>query len=67
MATPAKLQLPQIERIRVDNTHIADALKKTADYVNQVTTPATGNAVRPANAQTAATQARVTPLNRLNG
>jgi len=65
MAIPTKLQIPQIERIRVDNTHIADALQKTADYVNQVTTPAAGNAVTPANAQTANTQARVTPLNRL--
>lgn len=67
MSIPAKLQLPQIERIRVDNTHIADALQKTVDYVNQNITPTAGNAVTPTNAQTARTQARVIPLNRLNG
>lgn len=71
MAAPTgtKLQLPQIERIRgakdfLDvNTHVADALSEIVKYVNANTTPAAGNAVTPANNQTAAKQAKVTPLN----
>lgn len=65
MAAPVgtKLQIPQIERIREENTHIADALEATANYVNANTTPAAGNAVTPGNKQTAVTAAKVIPLN----
>ena len=63
MTVGAKLQIPQIERIRAENTHVADALQKLTDYVNANTTPAAGNAVTPANSQNPKTQARVTPLN----
>lgn len=61
-----KLQIPQIERIRADNTHIADAIESVVDYVNQNTTPTAGNAVTPANKETATTRAKVTPLNPLS-
>lgn len=63
--TGTKLLLPQIERIRADNTHIADALEATVEYINQNTTPAAGNAVTPGNSQTAPTKPKVTPLNPL--
>jgi hypothetical protein len=60
-----KLQVPQIERIRVENTHIADALAATVNYVNANTTPTAGNAIAPVNSQTAKTGTKVIPLNRL--
>ncbi len=65
MAAPTgtKLQIPQIERIRSDNTHVADAIEKIVAYVNQNTTPAAGNAVAPANGQNPTAQKKVTPLN----
>lgn len=44
-----KLQIPQIERIRADNTHIADALKTIADYSNQNVAPVAGNRITPLN------------------
>lgn len=50
MATP-KLQVPQVERIRAENTHTADAIKTIVDYVNSNTTPAAGNKITPVNAQ----------------
>ena len=68
MAAPTgtKLQIPQIERIRADSTHVADALEKIVSYVNANTTPAAGNAVTPANDQVAPKAAKVTPLNGLH-
>lgn len=58
-----KLAIPQVERVRMVNTHIADALQATVDYVNRNTTPAPGNAVTPTNTQAPGTKAKVTPLN----
>ena len=49
MAQNPKLQIPQIERIRAENTHVADAIKATVDYVNQNTTPVAGNKIVPLN------------------
>jgi hypothetical protein len=63
--TGPKLQLTQIERIRADNTHIADALEATVAYVNANTTPVAGNVVAPANSQTAVTGSKIVPLNAL--
>lgn len=63
MAVGQKLQVPQIERIRVQDTHIADALSRIVTYVNENTTPIAGNAVTPVNQQTAKTGTKVTPLN----
>lgn len=65
MAAPTgkKLQVPQLERIRAVDTHIADALEATVNYVNQNTTPVAGTAVTPANAQTAPSAKKITPLN----
>jgi hypothetical protein len=60
-----KLQIPQIERIRATDTHIADALEATVAYINANTTPAAGNVTQPVNAQTATTQKKVKPLNAL--
>jgi hypothetical protein len=67
MAAPTgtKLQIPQIERIREVDTHVADAIQGIADYVNTNTTPIAGNAVTPANKQTASLQAKIIPLNPL--
>lgn len=67
MTTPVgtKLQIPQIERIRADNTHVADALEHMAAYINANTTPAAGNSVTPANDQVAPKAAKVKPLNPL--
>jgi hypothetical protein len=49
MAQNPKLQVPQIERIRADNTHIADAVQTITNYVNGNTTPAAGNKITPLN------------------
>lgn len=49
MANTTKLQIPQIERIRKVDTHIADALEATTAYINKQTTPATGNKITPLN------------------
>lgn len=49
MAAPTKLQVPQIERIRAENTHVADALKTIVDYTNQQVTPVAGNKITPLN------------------
>lgn len=67
MAVPVgpKLQVPQLERIRAQDTHVADALEKIVGYVNQNTTPIAGNAIIPANTQTAKKGTKVTPLNAL--
>lgn len=62
-STGTKLQIPQIERIRADSTHIADALEHIAAYINANTTPAAGNAVAPANGQNPKAQLKVVPLN----
>lgn len=65
MAAPVgkKLQIPQLERIRVANTHVADALEAIVANVNANTTPAAGNVVAPANSLIATTKAKVKPLN----
>jgi hypothetical protein len=49
MAQPAKLQVPQINRIRADDTHVADALQTIVDSINQNVTPVTGNKITPLN------------------
>lgn len=59
------MQVPQIERIRADNTHIADALEHIVNYVNANTVPIAGNSVAPTNSQNAPKTSKVTPLNRL--
>jgi len=46
---PQKLQVPQIARIRAENTHIADAIQTIVDNVNQNVTPVAGNKVTPIN------------------
>ena len=50
MAQPQKLQIPQLDRIRAEDVHVADALKAIADNVNQNVTPVTGNRITPLNA-----------------
>ncbi len=49
MAQTPKVQIPQLERIRADNPHVADAIQTLASYSNQNITPATGNKITPLN------------------
>ena len=49
MAQTPKLQIPQLERIRAENPHVADAIKAITDYLNQNVVPATGNKITPLN------------------
>ena len=49
MAQTPKLQIPQLERIRAENPHVADAIQTIANYTNANTTPATGNRITPLN------------------
>jgi hypothetical protein len=50
MAQNPKIQIPQLERIRAENPHIADAIQTIANYTNANTTPAAGNKIVPLNA-----------------
>ncbi len=49
MAQPQKLQIPQLDRIRAEDVHVADAFKTIADNFNQNVTPVVGNKIVPLN------------------
>jgi hypothetical protein len=68
MANPTtpKLQVPQITRIRADNTHVADALQTIVDHINANVIPISGDGVTAPNTSTPSpARTKVVPPNAL--